>query len=118
MVVAKGFMPSDSISASSLDDRAFETRHCWRCERDRQFNRRVVAHRVHLVITIFTLGLWGISWAALTFAQRRKPWRCSVCFSRYVPASKPAPPMKPAPELPRIVLPRRPQEAEPADQSG
>jgi len=71
---------------------------------------------MHLLLTALTLGLWGISWAALAIAQRRKPWRCSVCYSRYVPGADSAPPADPEFEMPRIVLPIAPRRNPGRDQ--
>ena len=34
---------------------------------------------MHAIFTVLTLGLWGISWAALTIGQRIQPWRCDKC---------------------------------------
>jgi len=41
--------------------------------------RRVPRHEVHLVLTVLTLGLWGICWIITLIAARSEPWRCREC---------------------------------------
>jgi len=68
--------------------RVLETKFCERCQCDREFNKRIASHRWHLGLTVVTFGLWGVGWLAVTVAEARRPWRCSICRSRYVPDSK------------------------------
>ena len=53
--------------------------YCARCRHKQSFVLTKVNHTVHLVFTILTLGLWGISWAAHTVGMVLRPWRCKHC---------------------------------------
>jgi hypothetical protein len=72
--------------------RVLETRYCQRCGGEREFAGRRMPHLRHLGLTIVTFGLWGIGWLAMTIAVARRPWRCTICGSRAVPASAPSAP--------------------------
>jgi hypothetical protein len=52
---------------------------CQSCSSERQLRRRVADHRVHLVLTLLTLGLWGIAWFSIWRGEQRQPWRCRMC---------------------------------------
>jgi hypothetical protein len=39
-------------------------------------------HFKHLLLTIFTCGLWLIGWAWLAFKYAHKSWRCCFCRAR------------------------------------
>jgi hypothetical protein len=41
--------------------------------------RRVPRHERHLVLTLGTLGLWGLCWIITMIAARWEPWRCTDC---------------------------------------
>jgi len=68
--------------------RVLETRFCERCQCDREFSKRAVGHTWHLAGTVVTLGLWGMVWLTVAIASWRRPWRCTVCRSRFVPSAK------------------------------
>ena len=58
-----------------------DTRACDRC---RHFSPQVRQtkrpnHLLHLLGTIFLLGLWLPVWAFLTFRPSRGEWTCQVC---------------------------------------
>lgn len=53
--------------------------YCRRCKHAQSFERGAVNHRLHLLLTILTLGLWSISWVAITLGNIFKPWRCKHC---------------------------------------
>ena len=43
------------------------------------FERPEIAHRLHLILTICTLGLWGISWVAMCAQGWLGFWECRKC---------------------------------------
>ena len=53
--------------------------YCARCRHKTSFELTTINHPVHLAITLLTLGLWGISWAAHTIGMNYRPWRCKHC---------------------------------------
>jgi len=62
---------------------AYDTRFCKRCQRHREFRKRAVPHQRHLTLTIVTLGLWVVGWAAMAVIGKIRPWRCGSCHSTY-----------------------------------
>jgi hypothetical protein len=54
--------------------------YCPQCEQPRPFRRRVVNRKLHLRLTILTVGLWAPVWVVLALRKPR-PWRCSFCWS-------------------------------------
>ena len=34
---------------------------------------------MHALLTLFTLGLWAVSWISITLGVRMRPWRCRHC---------------------------------------
>jgi len=52
---------------------------CRDCGTECVFRRRVPRHELHLVLTIGTLGLWGLCWIITLFAARWEQWRCTDC---------------------------------------
>lgn len=65
--------------------RSFESFFCERCGFVRHFTKRKVDHKFHFAATVFTYGLWGVPWIVLTIDEARRPWRCYICGSRYIP---------------------------------
>ena len=53
--------------------------HCPTCKHTQRFQRVGVNHWLHAFLTVITLGLWGVSWAAVTIGYWLKPWRCKQC---------------------------------------
>lgn len=45
-----------------------------------QLRQVEVHHGFHAVLTVCTLGLWGISWLASWIHARFLPWRCQKCY--------------------------------------
>ncbi len=41
-----------------------------------------IRHSIHLALTIFSLGLWGVSWVALIVSRWRWPFECKRCGLR------------------------------------
>ena len=68
--------------------RIFDLKFCHRCQYERTFSKRAVNHRFHLFVTLATLGLWGIGWAAASIVARSKHWRCGFCGSRHAPGTE------------------------------
>lgn len=69
--------------------RSFESLFCERCGFVRHFTKRKVDHKFHLGATVLTFGLWGVPWLVLAIDEARRPWRCSICGSRYLPKARP-----------------------------
>lgn len=53
--------------------------YCPSCLETRRFSRVEVNHRLHGLLTVATLGLWGVSWLAVAIGQLIWPWRCRKC---------------------------------------
>ena len=53
--------------------------YCAQCRHKQSFVMTKVNHPLHLALTIATLGLWGISWAAHSIGMMFRPWRCKHC---------------------------------------
>jgi len=53
--------------------------YCPRCRHDQIFAKYKINHGVHLFLTIITLGLWLVSWVAITLGNLLRPWRCQQC---------------------------------------
>ena len=52
---------------------------CKACQREHTFERRRIMHWLQLGFTVFTVGLWGISWLALCIHQWLGFWECRTC---------------------------------------
>ena len=61
---------------------------CPRCGHDQLFSKNKIHHGVHLFLTILTLGLWLVSWVAISIGHQIRPWRCQQC-GWYKPLLKP-----------------------------
>lgn len=61
-----------------------ETRsgYCNDCGERRKLERNGVNHVFHLILTLVTVGLWGIIWILAAFSK--DPWRCSTCGSKRI----------------------------------
>jgi rubredoxin len=53
--------------------------HCPRCGHEQRFVSVETNHLLHLVLTIFTLGLWFVCWISLCVSKLMRPWRCEHC---------------------------------------
>jgi hypothetical protein len=96
--------------------RIFEMRFCERCQCEREFSRRAVAHPWHFGLTMLTVGLWSLGWLAATISARRRPWRCTACQSRFVPSAKRHPQMR-QPITRQIKLPITPRNTRTSEAS-
>jgi len=57
--------------------------YCAFCDCERVFRRRPLDHGTHSILTIVTLGLWGVVWAgAILRHSKRETWRCGWCGHR------------------------------------
>ena len=65
--------------------RAFDTRFCERCRCPREFNKRRPEHLWHFGLSILTFGIWSVGWLAVIIVNRKRPWRCGICRSAFVP---------------------------------
>lgn len=52
---------------------------CPYCESTRLFTRPAPTHLIHLVITLFTCGLWILVWFAVSISCAFGRWTCNVC---------------------------------------
>lgn len=55
---------------------------CQQCNGQRVVFRKGTNHILHLLLSVFTLGLWLIVWIGVTV--KFGGWRCSVCGSARV----------------------------------
>lgn len=55
---------------------------CKQCGVARKLERKGTNHVLHLLLSIFTLGLWLIVWVGVTV--KFGGWRCSQCGSTKV----------------------------------
>jgi len=62
--------------------------YCPRCGHEQLFTRNKIHHGVHLFLTIITLGLWVVSWVAISIGNQIRPWRCQQC-GWYKPLTRP-----------------------------
>ncbi len=53
--------------------------HCQRCRHKQVFVKATINHLMHLILTVFTAGLWLVSWFAVCIGQKLRPWRCEHC---------------------------------------
>lgn len=51
---------------------------CPRCRHMHEFVRPIVNHRVHLLLSVLTGGLWLVSWASL-YIRSLMLWECEHC---------------------------------------
>lgn len=56
--------------------------YCSWCAQERTFRRRTADHGLHLILTVVTLGLWGVAWFSIWWGERRLHWRCQGCRRR------------------------------------
>ena len=52
---------------------------CPYCQAKVLARRKATNHILHLLITVFTGGLWLPVWIILSLANSADPWRCSFC---------------------------------------
>lgn len=52
---------------------------CKDCGTESVLRRRVPRHDLHLLLTIATMGFWGVCWVITVVAARWEPWRCRIC---------------------------------------
>jgi len=52
---------------------------CAKCGHHRLFEAAEINHSIHLARSIFTCGLWLISWVWIALWKRLRPWRCHRC---------------------------------------
>ena len=53
--------------------------YCARCRHKHAFVQTSVNHWFHFILSVFTLGLWLVSWAAVCIGKLMRPWRCEHC---------------------------------------
>lgn len=63
--------------------------YCHFCQGERTFTKRPLDHHLHAVLTLLTLGLWGVGWLFLILRRSLRPVRCSSCRHRLRVAGQP-----------------------------
>ena len=71
--------------------------YCHVCQRQTLFQKPKLNHVLHLILTILTVGVWGLVWLVLAIAHAAKPDRCVTCGTAKGHGAI-APPMSPNPE--------------------
>ena len=57
-----------------------KSHYCRSCQHQQVFIRTEPPdHFLHFLLTIGTLGLWGVSWLSLSVGARSRPMRCQHC---------------------------------------
>lgn len=54
-------------------------RNCKTCGQPRLFEREGCNHILHLLLTVFTVGLWSPIWLLCGISAWSKPYRCPQC---------------------------------------
>lgn len=54
-------------------------RFCPDCGQQRPFEKRTRNHVLHLLLTVFTFGIWLPIWLLLMLATMVTPYRCREC---------------------------------------
>ena len=52
---------------------------CYACERQSVMEKRRINHLLHLWLSVLTLGVWLLVWAALGFRNAERPPHCARC---------------------------------------
>lgn len=71
----------EGATMKELHDQHF----CHTCQRPTLHTARLETpnHVLHLLISVFTCGLWLPVWLVLIVATKSAPWRCSQCGGTY-----------------------------------
>ncbi len=57
--------------------------YCQYCKQKRPFDKEGVSHILHLLLTIFTCGLWIIMWIFIVIMNELANYRCRECGTKY-----------------------------------
>lgn len=57
-------------------------RHCATCQGPRPFDRPGTSHILHLLLTVFTAGLWLLVWVPLMLLGGGGAYHCRYCGGR------------------------------------
>lgn len=69
--------------------------YCSFCESEQIFRRSSFRHGLHITLSVLTLGVWLISYAALWWRWRiTAGWRCTECGHRFRIHGRPAAPSR------------------------
>lgn len=60
-------------------------RHCNTCQGPRPFDRPGTSHILHLLLTVFTAGLWLLVWVPLMMLGSGGSYRCRYCGGTATP---------------------------------
>jgi hypothetical protein len=53
--------------------------HCSQCRDERIFGAPAINHRLQIILSILTMGLWLPVYGAITINATLRPWRCLTC---------------------------------------
>lgn len=67
--------PATSCGGAFGETSAF----CCRCRCAQEFRRVSVRHKLHLLLTVLTVGLWTVPWVMIYAGSIVEPWRCVRC---------------------------------------
>jgi hypothetical protein len=68
--------------------------YCAQCRQPRVFAEVKINHRLHLILSLATGGLWLAIWMAAGLWSELRPWRCRQC-GWHKPESRPLQPPSP-----------------------
>jgi transcription elongation factor Elf1 len=71
-------MPPDTTS--SVQELQYT---CPRCGHRTAVRPLQINHRLHLAATVFSLGLWGVSWLVLIASRKFWPLECTHCSAHF-----------------------------------
>lgn len=55
---------------------------CLSCNEPRPFDKEEPNHLLHLFVTIFSAGMWGVFWLCIWVAFLIEPYRCRTCGAK------------------------------------
>jgi hypothetical protein len=55
---------------------------CNVCQQQRMMTKPKINHVLHLILTVITIGLWGLVWLTLAIINMDKSYRCSQCGTK------------------------------------
>lgn len=88
---------------------------CHFCQAERTFTKRPLDHHLHGVLTILSIGLWGVVWLFLVVRRSLRPVRCSSCRHRLRIAGQPVGESPYRIDYPALAADERPSPRTPAE---
>jgi len=84
--------------------RQYRRQWCESCSLECSHRRKYPNHLFHGLLTLCSLGLWGVSWISVTIAGRFERWVCLRCRAAQRPATAEEP--QTASSAPHLAPPR------------